>query len=64
MKTIRNNNNDFATIVNNGNEGFTVHFGYTSPRNAAHVNDTVTDRKVYKTEKTAIRKANEYLGIN
>lgn len=62
--TLRNNNNEFATIINEGVYGFKVLFGYTTKSFEAYRNDTVTDRKAFKSEKTAISKAKKYLGIN
>jgi hypothetical protein len=62
MKTLRNaQNGNFATIVNKGNYGFTVYFGYSHGTNDAYGNETCTAMKTYKSEKTANKKAQEYI---
>lgn len=61
--TLRNNNNDFATIIKQS-DNYVVIFGYTTPSSEAYGNDTATGRKFFKSEKTAIKKAKEYLKID
>lgn len=62
MTELRNNiNKNYALIVNNGPAEFVVHFGYFHGTSDAYGNETITNRKVYKTEKTALKKANEYI---
>ena len=55
MITLRNSDK-FATIINKGDYGFTVNFGYTACKE-----DTCTGRKVFKTENAANKFANKYL---
>lgn len=62
MTTLTNNSN-FATIVNKGNNEFVVHFGYYTGQVGGYGNDTCTGRKAYKTEKSAVKAANKYLGL-
>ena len=62
--TLRNKTNDFATIIKQAEKEFAVIFGYTTPSFEAYGNDTATNRKFFKSEKMAIKKAKEYLKIN
>jgi hypothetical protein len=62
--TLRNDNRDFAKIVKQGEKEFVVIFGYTTPSFEAYGNDTATQRKFFKSEKTAMKKAKEYLNID
>ena len=64
MTTLRNNGN-FATINKNSYGEFTVTFGYENEgrKNDAYGQTTVTNRKTYKSEKLATKKANEYLSL-
>jgi len=55
MTTLRNSDK-FATIINKGDYGFTVNYGYRAANE-----DTCTGRKVYKTEKSAQKFAKTYL---
>ena len=62
MTTLRNTEkNLFASIVNEGDYGFTVYFGYRTESNGGYGGDNVTNRKNYKSEKMATKKANEFL---
>lgn len=62
MKTFKNNGN-FATVQENKYGEFIVMFGYENAgcENDAYGQTTCTDRKVYKSEKMAIKKAQEYV---
>lgn len=60
--TYLTNNGNFAMIVNK-DESFTVHYGYTNGTNNAYGNETCTGRKTYKSEKSAVKFANKYLGL-
>lgn len=60
MKTLQNNGN-FATIINKGEYGFLVQFGYTHNTNDAYGNETCVGIKNYKTEKSALKFANNYI---
>lgn len=50
-----------AQVVYNGIYGFQVYFGYSNGTNDAYGNETWVDRKTYKSEKTANKKAEEYV---
>ena len=63
MTTFRNNEY-FATVTENKYGKFVVTFGYENEgrKNDAYGQTTCTGIKVYKNEKTAIKKAQQYLG--
>ena len=63
MTNFRNNGN-FATVTENKYGEFVVMFGYENYgcENDSYGRETCTDRKVYKTEKMANKKAQQYVG--
>lgn len=62
MTTFKNEKtNNIATVKVNNYGEFQVYFGYDNGTNDAYGNQTWTGRKVYKNEKMAIKKAQEYV---
>lgn len=53
-------NGNYAKVINNNGE-FTVLLGYEVKSFEAYGNQTITNRKVYKSEKAAIKKAEQYV---
>lgn len=61
MKEFRNTTNgNYASVTNKDGE-FVVLMGYEVKTFEAYGNQTITNRKVYKSEKTAIKKAEQYV---
>lgn len=53
-------NGNYAKVIND-NGAFVVLMGYEVKSFEAYGNQTITNKKVYKSEKTAIKKAEQYV---
>lgn len=59
--TFKNEKNRNIAIVSKDANSFLVYMGYDNETDDAYGNFTITNRKVYKSEKMAIKKAQEYV---
>lgn len=53
-------NGNYARVIND-NGTFVVLMGYEVKSFEAYGNQTITNKKVYKSEKTAVKKAEQYV---
>ena len=54
-------NRNYAQIVKQSDGTFCVFIGYDNGTNNAYGNETIYDRKIYKSEKMAIKKAEKHI---